>query len=203
MTEGYIKFNCIWDQAKVSFPASEYRQLEKARSELYSFGLIGAYPDGVGFGNISMRSKDDRSFIISGSATGGLSKLVPEDYSLVTDYRITHNTIFCTGLIQASSESLTHAAIYQSVSHVGAVIHVHCLWLWEKLIDKYPTTAAGIEYGTPEMARAVGQLASNIKDDEDKLIVMGGHREGILAFGHHIKDAMQSIISVYDQYQHS
>lgn len=202
MTEGYIKFNCIWDQAKVLFPASEYRQLEKARSELYALGLIGAYPDGIGFGNISVRSKDDRSFIISGSATGGLSKLVPEDYSLVTDYRITHNTIFCTGLIQASSESLTHAAIYQSVPHMGAVIHIHCLWLWEKLINKYPTTAVGIEYGTPEMAQAVGQLACNIKDDEEKIIVMGGHKEGILAFGHHINDAMQSIISVYDHYQH-
>jgi hypothetical protein len=203
MTEGYIKFNCIWDQAKVLFPTSEYRQLEKARSELFALGLIGAYPNGIGFGNISARSKDAASFMISGSATGGFSTLMPEDYALVTGYNIAQNTIFCTGLIQASSESLTHAAIYQVIPHVGAVIHVHCLWLWEKLMGKYPTTAAGIEYGTPEMAQAVGQLASNIKDDEEKIIVMGGHREGILAFGHHVKDAIEPLISVYDHYQHS
>lgn len=200
MTEGYIKFNCIWDQVKVSIPIPEYRQLEKVRSELYALGLIGAYPDGIGFGNISMRSKDDKSFIISGSATGALSTLMPGDYALVTDYKITRNTLFCSGLIQASSESLTHAAIYQAVPHAGAVIHVHCLWLWERLLDTYPTTNAGIEYGTPEMAQAVGLLASNIKDNEEKIIVMGGHREGILAFGPHINDAIKPIISAYEQY---
>lgn len=201
MTEGVIKFNCIWDQARVSFPISEYMALEKARSALFDRGLIGAYPDGIGFGNISARSKDDISFIISGSATGGLSKLIPEDYALVTGYNIAQNTIFCTGFIQASSESLTHAAIYHAVPHTGAVIHIHCLWLWEKLMDQYPSTPAGIEYGTPEMAQAVGQLAFSIKEGEEKIIVMGGHREGILAFGPHIKDAMQSILSVYDQNQ--
>lgn len=202
MAEGYIKFNCIWNQAKVSFPIAEYRQLEKARSELYALGLIGIYPDGIGFGNISMRSQDDKSFIVSGSATGVLSKLTPEDYALVTGYNIAQNTIFCTGLIQASSESLTHAAIYQAVPHTGAVVHVHCLRLWEKLMGQYPTTAADIEYGTPEMARAVGMLACQIKDDEEKIIVMGGHREGILSFGHHVEDAIQQIISVYDPTQH-
>jgi ribulose-5-phosphate 4-epimerase/fuculose-1-phosphate aldolase len=201
MTEGYIKFNCVWDQAQVQYPDAEYRQIEEARAQLFALGLIGVYPDGIGFGNISMRSKDDKSFIISGSATGRLSKLIPEDYALVTDYKIDQNTIFCTGLIQASSESLTHAAIYQAVAHIGAVVHVHCLWLWEKLLGQYPTTPAGIEYGTPEMAQAVGQLAFNLKDDEEKIIVMGGHREGILAFGHHINDALQQIISVYERNQ--
>lgn len=203
MTEGYIKFNCIWDQAQVQYPNAEYTQLEEARTQLFARGLIGAYPDGIGFGNISVRTKDDKSFIISGSATGGLSELVPEDYALVTDYKIVQNTIFCTGLIQASSESLTHAAIYQSVPHIGSVVHVHCLWLWEKLMGEYPTTAAGIEYGTPEMALAVGQLAGTIKDDQEKIIVMGGHREGILAFGQHINDAIKPIISLYDHYQNS
>jgi ribulose-5-phosphate 4-epimerase/fuculose-1-phosphate aldolase len=203
MTEGYIKFNCIWDQAQVQYPDAEYRQIEGARAQLFALGLIGVYPDGIGFGNISMRSKDNKSFIISGSATGRLSKLIPEDYALVTDYKIDQNTLFCTGLIQASSESLTHAAIYQVVSHVGAVIHIHCLWLWEKLLGKYSTTPADIAYGTPEMAQAVGQFAFNLKDQEEKLIVMGGHREGILAFGHHIDDALQQIISVYERNQHS
>lgn len=202
MAEGVIKFNCIWDQTKVFFPIAEYRQLEKARSALFARGLIGAYPDGIGFGNISMRSQDDKSFIVSGSATGGLSTLIPEDYALVTDYMIAQNTIFCTGLIQASSESLTHAAIYQAVPHTGAVVHVHCLRLWEKLMDRYPTTAVEIEYGTPGMAQAVGILASQIKDSQEKIIVMGGHREGILSFGHHLEDAIQQIISVYDQTQH-
>lgn len=201
MSEGYVKFNCIWDQAQVEYPHAVYRQLESARSRLFAWGLIGVYPDGVGFGNISARSNGN-SFIISGSATGGLSQLAPGDYALVTDYQIRQNTIFCKGLIKASSESLTHAAIYQEVPLAGAVVHVHSLYLWEKLIGKYPTTPAGIEYGTPEMAEAVGQFAFSIKDSEEKIIVMGGHREGILSFGHQIDDAVQQIISVYDHYQH-
>lgn len=203
MSEGYIKFNCIWHQVPVSFPDAVYSQLEQARSQLYARGLIGVYPDGTGYGNISMKSRDDKSFIISGSATGGLLKLIPEDYALVTGYKIGQNTIFCTGLIKASSESLTHAAIYQAVPHTGSVIHVHSLGLWEKLKGKYPTTHADIEYGTPNMAGAVGQLAFNLKDSEEKIIVMGGHQEGILAFGHQIKDVTQQIISVYERYQHS
>jgi len=72
------------------------------------------------------------------------------------------------------------------------------LWLWEKLLNDYPTTSAEIEYGTPEMAFAVGELASEIKE---KIIVMGGHREGILAFGRNLHEATDGIMKIYNLYQ--
>jgi len=201
MSEGCIKFNCIWKEEEILIPDSIYGKLESARSRLHALGLIGIYPHGIGYGNISVRGKVDKSFIISGSATGGLAILMPSDYSLVTDYKIRNNTLFCSGLIQASSESLTHAAVYDSVPSAGAVVHIHNQSLWEQLLDKFPTTNASIEYGTPEMAEAVGQLAMAIKDRQEKLIVMAGHQEGILLFGDNITQVTQQIIELYDRYQ--
>jgi L-ribulose-5-phosphate 4-epimerase len=198
MTEGYIKFNCNWMQKEFPFQEEIYGELEAVRTRLYALGLIGMYPDGIGFGNISVKSDDNKTFIITGSATGHLEKLDQSHYALVTGYDFEKNAISCSGMTKASAESLTHAAIYQSLPEVGAVVHVHCLWLWEKLMNNYPTTSAEIEYGTPEMAYAVRKLASEINE---KIIVMGGHREGILAFGSNLTEATTEIIKIYNLYQ--
>jgi len=198
MTEGYIKFNCNWLQEEFPIQEEIYEELETARTKLYALGLIGMYPDGIGFGNISVKSGEDTSFIITGSATGQFKKLYQAHYALVTGCDFEKNAISCSGLTKASAESLTHASIYQSLPEVVAVVHVHCLWLWERLLNDYPTTSAEIEYGTPEMAYAVGKLASEIKE---KIIVMGGHREGILAFGNNLAEATSQIIKIYNRYQ--
>ena len=201
MTEGYIKFNCIWDRKEIQFQDEIYTQLEAARTKLYSLDLIGTYPDGIGFGNISVRNGNGESFIITGSATGGFESLKQSDYALVTNYNINENAIFCTGLTQASSESLSHAAVYKLLPDVGAVVHVHCLWLWKKLLNIYPATSVKIEYGTPEMAYAVGELALKIEEKE-KIIVMGGHQEGIIAFAQNLNEATSLIINIYNLYKH-
>jgi len=200
MTEGYIKFNCNWNFKEIQIEQDIFEQLENARTKLYELGLIGMYPDGVGFGNISVKSDKGPSFMITGSATGQFAKLQPSHYAIVNEYNFSQNTISCTGQTKASAESLSHAAIYESVSDAGAVVHVHCLWLWEKLLNNYPTTSGEIEYGTPEMAVAIQNLISVMKKDE-KLIVMGGHREGILAFGSNLSEATEEIIKIYQHYK--
>lgn len=201
MTEGYIKFNCNWDQTAWQIPEEIYNQLETARTELCKLGLIGMYPDGVGFGNISVRVGGDLSFIITGSATGQFTQLKPEHYALVHEFSFSGNSISCKGQTKASAESLSHAAVYESLPEVGAVVHVHNLCLWEKLLNRFPSTSAGIEYGTPEMAYAVARLASEIDGRADKIIVMGGHREGILAFGSTLSEATAKIVKIYNQYK--
>lgn len=200
MKEGYIKFNCNWEQTEIQIDQSIIEQLENARVKLYELGLIGMYPDGIGFGNISIKPDNSTSFFITGSATGQFAKLNPSHYALVTGYNFAQNSISCCGQTIASAESLSHAAVYESVPEVRAVVHVHCLWLWEKLLDKYPTTSPDIEYGTPEMAIAIQQLISVMKKDE-KVIVMGGHREGIMAFGRTLNEATGEINKIYMQYQ--
>lgn len=198
MTEGYIKFNCNWMQKEFPLKKEVYEELEIVRTKLRDLGLIGMYPDGIGFGNISVKTDDSKSFIVTGSATGHFEKLNQSHYALVSGYDFEKNSISCSGLTKASAESLTHAAVYESLPEVGAVVHVHCMWLWEKLMNDCPTTSAEIEYGTPEMAYAVGKLASEINE---KIIVMGGHREGILAFGSNLTEATNEIINIYNHYK--
>ena len=200
MTEGYIKFQCNWEQKEIRIPEDLFLSLEKERSQLYELGLIGMYPDGIGFGNISVRTEGS-SFIITGSATGQFNKLDQSHYSLVSAYNFANNSISCKGLTKASAESLTHAAVYEALPEVGAVVHVHSLWLWEKLLNNYPTTSVKIEYGTPEMALAVQSLAAERGQKEEKIIIMGGHREGILAFGKNLEEATTQIINIYNRYQ--
>ena len=201
MTEGYIKFNCDWEQRQFSFQNEIFMQLENARTTLYELRLIGMYPDGIGFGNISVRIGESLSFIITGSATGQLPKLDRSHYALVLGYNFAKNFISCTGLTKASAESLSHAAVYEALPEVGAVVHVHCLWLWEKLLNALPTTSEAIEYGTPEMALAIQKLVSKMEITEEKIIVMGGHREGILVFGSDLNEATNQIIKTFNQYK--
>ena len=56
MSEGYIKFNCIWSQEEFRFQEELYLQLEAARTELHQLGLIGRYANGIGFGNLSVKN---------------------------------------------------------------------------------------------------------------------------------------------------
>lgn len=200
MTEGYIKFQCNWVNEEIQVPEEVFLSLEKERSRLYKLGLIGMYSDGIGFGNISVRTEGS-SFLITGSATGQFNKLDQSHYSLVSAYNFANNFISCKGLTKASAESLTHAAVYEALPDVGAVVHVHCLWLWEKLLNTYPTTSGEIEYGTPEMALAVQYLADEMGMSNEKIIIMGGHREGILSFGKNLEEATTQIIEIYNRYQ--
>lgn len=199
MTEGYIKFNCTWEQKEISIPENIFEDLQLHRSKLYKLELIGIYPDGIGFGNISVKKESD--FIITGSTTGQFVKLEKSHYAQVSNYSFEQNSITCSGLTKASAESLTHAAVYEALPEVGAVVHVHCLWLWEKLLNNYPTTSGEIEYGTPEMALAVKELAATMSQKTEKIIVMGGHREGILAFGKNLEEATSEIINIFNRYK--
>lgn len=201
MNEGYIKFNCDWKQQEIQMNEAIFQELEKQRSRLYELGLIGINPDGIGFGNISVRVDNENKFIITGSSTGQFHSLKLSHYSLVTKFNFEKNSVSCTGITKASAESLTHAAVYEALPEVGAVVHIHSLLLWQKLLNKYPTTSETIEYGTPEMALAVKELAKVANSHFEKIIIMGGHREGILAFARSLEDATSAIINIYNQYQ--
>jgi len=187
MDEGYIKFNCNWIPSNDISPA-KVAELNLWRDILYQKGLIGMYPDGIGFGNISTRC-DEKTFLISGSATGGLATLTASHYSMVTDYDLSTNSVTCVGPLKASSESLTHALIYECSASTNAVIHVHNLDLWKRLIHRVPTSNENIPYGTPEMANEIKRLFAETSVSKEKIIVMGGHREGLISFGKDLEEA--------------
>ena len=191
--EGHIKFKAQWTKGP-PLPSSELLKLNNWRNKLYEWQFLGAYPDGIGYGNISRRYGTGSQFIITGSATGHLPKLHPKDYSLVTSVNIPRNTLNCIGPAIASSESMSHAAIYQTCHWVGGIIHIHDLRLWEQLIHRVPTTAASATYGSPEMAYSIIDLLKNTTLPEHRIFAMEGHREGIFTFGENLDAAGQVLL---------
>jgi ribulose-5-phosphate 4-epimerase/fuculose-1-phosphate aldolase len=88
-----------------------------------------------------------------------------------------------------SSESLTHAAIYESDANAGAIVHCHNSKLWAALLNQTPTTSKTAEYGTPEMAYEIMQLFTRTDAQSRKIVVMAGHEGGILTFGRDLEEA--------------
>ena len=185
--EGYIKFQCHWIKAP-PLRASQLKALQYWRAKLFALGLIGAYENGIGYGNISERNAADQ-FIISGSATGNLAKMVASHYAKVTQFDLESNALTCEGPVKASSESMTHGALYRLDSQIGAVIHVHHLQLWNELLDKVPTSDKEVPYGTPEMALEIVRLFNETDLPQKRILAMAGHREGIVTFGEDLNEA--------------
>jgi len=194
MDEGYIKFNCRWIKTA---PLSRLNiaEINAWRDNLYKQGLIGAYPNGVGFGNISIRINHS-SFLITGSATGNLKKLNENHYVQVNEYDFMKNSLTCTGPIEASSESLSHAVIYECSPDINAVIHIHNMGIWNKYINKIPTTKTNVSYGTPEMANEIKRLFKETNVGIKKNIIMGGHQEGVITFGRSLDEAGRILLNM-------
>lgn len=195
-SEGYIKFNCIREDEHIKIPEQTFEALSKWRQIMYTSGLIGMYPDGIGYGNLSVRATAC-SFYISGTATGRLPVLEEKHYALVNSWSFSENSLICTGQINASAESLSHAAIYESLPQVGAVIHIHHKGMWDKYFNLLLTTSPEVLYGTPEMAREIKEFAGILKPERDNILIMGGHEEGIIAWGETLDVAGEIILKYY------
>lgn len=192
--EGYIKFNLNWEEKAFELDGDVFLLLNSYRNKLYQLGLIGVYDNGIGFGNLSVRH-NQKEFIISGSATGNIPELGQKHYALVKDFDIQNNKVWCQGSTKASSESMSHAAIYESNNNVNAVIHIHHNKVWEKLLDVLPTTDKKAEFGTPEMAFEIARLSKT----DSGIIIMGGHPEGIISYGKNMEDAYQLLLKQYNE----
>jgi len=96
--------------------------------------------------------------------------------------------------LKASSESLTHAAIYMSDPGVNAVVHVHSIELWNELIYKVPTTNPSMDYGTAGLAKDIIRLFKDSDVFEKRIIIMAGDRAGILTFGHDMDEAVNVLM---------
>jgi len=66
--------------------------------------------------------------------------------------------------------------------------------LWNKLINKIPTSSPDVEYGTPEMAFEIHRLFKETDLSAKQILVMGGHEEGIISFGENLDEAGDIII---------
>ena len=110
-------------------------------------------------------------------------------YTRVLDFDLSRNTLTCQGPVKASSESLTHAALYETCVEAQAIIHVHHKKLWKTLKHQVPTSDAKVPYGTPEMATEIRRLIETTDLPKKKILVMAGHEEGVVTFGKDCEEA--------------
>ncbi len=193
--EGYVRFRMILDEG----PAPEHPLLEalnETRQRLFRAGLIGMNDEGIGFGNLSVRVADSGRFVISGTATGGKTRLEAADYCEVTACDIPGNTVRCTGAVRASAESMTHGAVYSAVSGIRCVIHIHNTRIWSRMVHgDFLRTPPEAEYGTPAMAEAVRDVVAAAGHDSG-VVVMAGHEDGIIAYGPDIETSERLIVEL-------
>lgn len=196
--EGIVKYQCTWRKAQKP-DWSAVKLLDAWRSRCFDLRLVGVYPDGVGYGNLSCRIGNTSTFWVTGSATGSLPRLGAAHYTKVLSTSPERNEVECEGPIQASSESMTHAVIYNLVPEARAVIHVHSKRLWTRFLHRVPTTPADVPYGTPEMCAAVGELLAEATPRRSGLFVMAGHEEGLVTFGESLQEAGDRLLAAVAQ----
>lgn len=194
--EGIIKYKQEFIETQA--PSRDYiRELLTYRVLCFERTWIGSLPDGTGYGNISCRAPkdlEDVQFFISGSQTGHIPILNTHQISVVNEYSITENRLLCSGLIQASSESLTHAGIYEADPEISAIVHIHNKKLWEfAQVNGVITTHSSIPYGTVEMSLALIDAVKSGAKTHTGIIAMGGHEDGIIAWGLGFPQAIQKI----------
>jgi len=196
--EGVVKFRVTHTQGELP-PCEGLDELMRLRDELHALGLIGVNAQGIGYGNVSLRIAcppvPEESFIISGTATGGFAHLGQNGYCLVTGCDVSMNSVRSLGPVAASSESMTHHAVYAARPDVRCVLHVHSRRLFDALrASGCPATPGDVRYGTPAMARAVRDTAADMPLG---LVVMTGHDEGILAFGPDCASARACLLAAW------
>lgn len=198
MKEGYTKFAVhVTDGEVPGSPALD--RLNEVRTELHDLGLIGVLPDGIGFGNVSLRLPGSEKFIISGTATGSRRVLDWTDYCRVDSFDVPRNDVFCTGRIAASSESMSHGSVYQANPAVGCVIHIHSRAVFRFMLDSgYARTSEQAAYGTPQIAQETVQLVRDAGAAQG-LFVMAGHEDGVIAYGPDAETARQLLLAVHQK----
>jgi hypothetical protein len=204
--EGVIKF--ATEHRRVALDSRRYGpvccSLLSWRQILALTGLVGQTTqryEGFGYGNVSARigapamPRGRRAFLISGTQTSGLQNPTLGDFCVVETYDIDSNSIQSHGSTLPSSESLTHAAVYDLGSHIRCVLHVHSPILWRHAKRlRIPETAPGVTYGTPNMAREVRRLYRETHLEACGLFAMTGHEDGIVAFGHNLPTVGANLI---------
>lgn len=177
-------------------PAIEYDglvALNAWRKQLHKLGLIGEDPDrygGVDFGNVSVRvppfgvASGRRQFLVTGTQTGGKPELSVSDYALVTECDPDHNRLVAQGPVAPSSEAMTHGMLYSLDDSLKVVLHVHSpdIWRCARTLG-IAVTAPQAAYGTPEMTAEVRRLFEDVGVQRLRVFVMGGHEDGVVAFG--------------------
>ena len=207
-TEGVIQFNMNHQYTELDprTYTSLYHSLNGWRTLLRELGLVGMDPDryeGIGFGNVSLRSPvSPHSFLITGSQTGQYKQLTLKQYCVVTQCHFQTHTLDSKGEILPSSESMTHGMMYQLDHRIQAVFHIHSPLLWNCSHLDVPSTPAHIGYGTLAMTHAVRDMYQNtslshLNTMDGGHLRMGGHQDGLISIGAHLDETGHRLLALW------
>lgn len=197
--EGVVKYSLDFTTKEISFE-KEYSVLEECRERLYALGLIGAYSDGIGYGNISHRIDHTDTFLITATQTGELNKLSTNEYSLIEKIDFKSFKTTAVGMNRPSSECITHGAIYSLDKEINAVVHIHNAKLWNFMLENDLLSTNDTPYGTPEMVEDVINIYKDIDVLSNNVFVMKGHFEGIVSFGKNIAQAEKAVYEIIKRF---
>ncbi len=114
----------------------------------------------------------------------------------MTAYNAATNQVVAEGPVRPSSESMTHGVIYDLDSQLRAVLHVHSPDIWQTAAAQgIPVTDPAVEYGTPEMSQEVERLFAESDVRHTGIFSMGGHEDGIVAFGQNVEQAGNRLLT--------
>jgi ribulose-5-phosphate 4-epimerase/fuculose-1-phosphate aldolase len=198
--EGVIKFETLHTEAPLPEDArARGNEIVAWRRVFIKLGLIGRDRmryGGAGFGNLSARippypgERGARRFVVTGSQTATCDETSIAPLSVVEAYDPKANWVRSHGPVKPSSESMTHGALYDLSPRIRWVFHGHVPILWENAADLgIACTAAGVAYGTPEMAGEMARLYRGTNLSESSIVAMLGHEDGIITFGHTAEEA--------------
>jgi ribulose-5-phosphate 4-epimerase/fuculose-1-phosphate aldolase len=206
-TEGVIKFAAAHTYSSLSSVGHERVALLRGwRSILFQLGLVGQDAtryDGAAYGNVSARvgpfpgERGARPFLVSATQTGAHDVVRADDFAIVSSWDVRKNRVTSSGPALPSSESMTHGAVYDVSPTIRAVLHVHAPTIFRAARAlALPSTAPGIDYGTPEMAAEVARLWRTTSLPEGRVFVMSAHEDGVVAFGCDVNDAGGALMTV-------
>lgn len=205
--EGVVKFEAIHETRPLEerVHGEVVRTLAAWREIVARLRLLGQDPEryaGVAYGNVSARigpmgdvPRGQRRFLVTGTRTGGRRQVSLDDFCVVERYDIARNRVHSFGPVPPSSESMTHGALYDVAPAVRVVLHGHAPEIWRHARRLgLPATPLAARYGTPEMALEVQRLYRETPMSSLGIFVMGGHEDGVIAFGRTASEAGETLV---------
>jgi hypothetical protein len=201
-TEGTIHF--AYNLTPQATPLPEFSELAAWRDILFRLDLIGQHPDkyeGFAFGNLSAKSadqaEDDDAFVITASQTSGALHLDAGHLVTIREANLSRFWVEAEGVEPPSSETLTHAMIYQADIRARSVLHIHNAEIWHHRAElNLPETPESVSYGTQAMVSAVAELLDQ-HQSRPLVFATAGHKDGIFVLGTHLRDCGGLLVSYY------
>ncbi|MDP7323628.1 MAG: class II aldolase/adducin family protein [Candidatus Woesearchaeota archaeon] len=183
------------------FPYSLVEELLYLRDVHHKMGWIGYKPFRYTeiFGNVSQWIDEGvfgkkPGLLITGTGTGVKERIWGGDFAMVPDVDEDNFVITSYGPSGPSAEAGTHMKVSELMGRPKFICHPHAImWRLHKFFS-YLTTVEGVDYGTKEMVQEFDRLLPLHQAKSDRLVIMGGHLDGIVSWGDTVEDAMKPLL---------